>query len=569
MHHYSLGNFVEGVSIFLFSFFCWDFCAGQEVSLEDSLMGHNNRFRNSFDVIHYDLSFSLGQKNKSISGNCITTFVAKKAEDTIQLDLHPNLEVKRLQLVSGRNDMPLKYSRIERAICIDLGQQLIPQDTYAILISYAGQPQVAENPPWDGGTVWAYDSLNDSPWLGVACQGDGASLWWPCKDYLGDEPDSMDIRILVPGELVAVSNGKLAGVEQIDLDLGDAGMKEYHWQVSYPINTYNVTYYIGSYVHFQDHYFSKETGDTLNLDYYVLKGNQKKAEEHFEQVKPMLAAYEDLFGPYPFWKDGYALVEAPYWGMEHQSAIAYGNNYQNHRLGFDFIIIHESGHEYWGNAVGIADRGELWIHEAFCTYSEALYLEKTQGKEATQAWIDWQKTLVKFVKPILGPTGVNYDDWPDADMYYKGTWMLHTLRHVVNDDSLWFATLKGFYQDHKFKFVNTQDVINYFSASLGRDLAPFFHAYLDSLKLPLLTLHDTYPSKKAPRTIRGHFQGVPDGFEMPVTLKDGQGKEQRFVFSTQESTHIIPSDWAWEEINLDIDHFFIRLEVNNHGEARP
>src|SRR5690606_34322216 len=272
-------------------------------------------------------------------------------------------------------------------------------------------------------------------WIGVACEGIGASLWWPNKDHLSDEPDSMRMSYTVPSGLMAVGNG----IFRNQKDLGN-GFTQFDWFVHYPINNYNVTVNIAKYAHLEDTYRSKD-GDTLALDYYILENNADTARAHFKQVIPMLACFEESYGKYPFWKDGYALVETPYWGMEHQGAIAYGNEYENNAFDFDFIIVHESAHEYWGNSVSVNDHGEMWIHEAFTTYAEALYLECRDDYKTSVAYLLTQKPNIKNQLPILGPIGVNYSGWEDADMYYKGSWMLHSMRNTIDNDALWHKTI--------------------------------------------------------------------------------------------------------------------------------
>ena len=369
----------------------------------------------------------------------------------------------------------------------------------------------------------------------------------PANGDLGDEPEHMTLKYIVPDSLQAIGNGQL---------LSKAPFGKRHtlwtWSITYPINTYNVSLYVGKYAHLEDTYTSSDESK-LELDYWVLKGNEDKAQEHFQQVKPMLAAYEKRFGKYPFWKDGYALVEAPYWGMEHQSAIAYGNHFQNNKWGFDFIIIHESGHEWWGNSVSITDHGELWIHEAFCTYAEALYLEETQGAAQMQSWLNWQRTLIKNEMAILGPLGVHYDEWPDADMYYKGTWMLHTLRSMVDDQEKWYRLLRDFYQTYKMSFIPTQDVIDYFSKAMDRDLQAWFDFYLSTTQVPHLQLEVVQSGGKT--TLSGHFTNTSDAFQMPIEIQVGQQKKT-FVFSGQPQSYPL-EQFDSQVLEVDLEKYYI------------
>ncbi|MGB3619348.1 MAG: M1 family metallopeptidase, partial [Catalinimonas sp.] len=404
------------------------------------------------------------------------------------------------------------------------------------------------------GFVWRTDE-RDRPWVGVACEGTGASLWWPCKDHLSDEPDSMAISLTVPANLQAVANGQFRG-----RTLLDSGRTARHdWFVSYPINTYNVTLNVGDYVHFDDVYVGT-SGDTLALDYYVLRGREERARAHFEQVKPMLATYERLFGPYPFWRDGYALVEADYWGMEHQGAIAYGNGFENlPRWDFDYIIVHESGHEYWGNSVSCGDHAEMWIHESFCTYSELLFVEERFGRAASVAYAREQtrQYAIANQEPMLGPLGVNYTGWDDADMYYKGAWMLHTLRGTVRDDSLWFGALRGLAERFRRQVVTSEQVVGYLSRALGRDLRPFFAQYLLRAEPPQLV----YRSEGAGVAYR--WENAAPGFTMPLRVRT-PGGTWRWVTPTDAWQRFEPARRLRKrhrKLEADTDTFYVSIHA--------
>ena len=457
---------------------------------QDSLRGTLSPIRACYDVTFYDLKLKIIPTSQSIEGSNTIYYKSTTDFKKMQVDLYANMQIINI----SQHDKPLKFSRDGNAIFIIFSDIQKKGEAYSIKIDYRGKPQIAKNPPWDGGFTWKKD-LNEKDWIVVSCEGTGASLWFPNKDHLSDEPDSVRITCAVPKGLTCVSNGNLQSTKDLksesqvfdnkQLDgILPLSYTEFQWFVSYPINNYNITLNIADYANFKDTYTAQD-GEKLDLDYYVLKPNLEKAKIHFKQVKPMLACYEKYFGKYPFWKDGYALVETPYWGMEHQSAVAYGNNYKNNEYGFDFIIIHESGHEYFGNSLSCNDHAEMWIHESFTTYMEALYVECTQGYEKSIQYLEKQKVGIRNREPLIGPMGVNYSQ-PDSDIYYKGTWMLHTLRNVVNDDKIWFETLKGLTTKFKITNVSTQQIIDYFNEKTGKNLTPYFDMYLKTKHLPTL-----------------------------------------------------------------------------------
>jgi aminopeptidase N len=474
---------------------------------QDSLRGTLSPLRSCYDVTYYDLNVRVKPETKTISGYNEIQFKALSSFNEIQIDLFENMVIDQIIY----QDYPLAFTREGNAVFIRFGQMVQQGTQGSIKVYYQGAPIVAARPPWDGGFTWTTDK-EGRPWIAVSCEGIGASLWWPNKDHLSDEPDSMRIYCEVPESLMCVANGNLISTQKVP-----GAYKGYEWKVSYPINNYNVSLNIAHYAHFNDVYVSQK--DTLALDYYVLTYNLDKAKAHFEQVKPMLACYEQLFGPYPFWNDGYAMVETPYWGMEHQSAVAYGNNYKNNEWGFDFIIIHESGHEYFGNSLSVADHAEMWIHEAFTTYAEALYLECVSGGDFKKsiAYLETQKKRIANKEPILGPMGVNYHHWKDSDMYFKGTWMLHTLRSVVADDQRWFATIKKYTETFKRSIVNTEQTIDFFSRETGKNLRPVFNQYLRYAAIPKLKYYTEKKGKKL--TFFYRWEAAEPGFNMPVKVR--------------------------------------------------
>ncbi len=398
----------------------------------------------------------------------------------------------------------------------------------------------------------------------MAVEGTGASVWWPLKDHPSDEPDSMAISCEAPRDLMCVSNGNLAGTGE-----ADGGFTRYNWKVTYPINAYNVTLNIGRYTHFSDIYTAAD-GDTLSLDYYVMPYNEVKARKQFTQVKPMLACFEKYFGKYPFWLDGYALVETPYLGMEHQSAIAYGNNYQKGYLGrdlsgaglgFDYIIIHESAHEYWGNSVTAADHADMWIQESFTTYAEALYVECTLGYETALRYLQGEAKLIRNIEPVQGPPEVAFNNWMTSDHYFKGSLMLHTLRNAISDDKLWFEILYGLSQTFRYKTIRTQDIVRYINTRTAKNFAPFFDQYLNYPKPPVLQYKLT--PRRDEVQISYRWEAKAAGFAMPVKVK-ASGKEYTTLTPTEKwQTTTLKGRAA--DFKVATELFYIRLEEQAGG----
>jgi len=490
----------------------------QPFTLADSLRGALSPWRSCFDVTYYDLQIRVDPEKRTVAGSNRIHFQVVEDLDSLQLDLFPNMIIDSIVNDSG----PLGFSRIHGAVFVSYPNRKKAGDQDVLTVYYHGAPVEAKNPPWDGGFVWQ-KTVDGKPWVAVACEGTGASLWWPNKDHLSDEPDSMRIRCTVPNEVMCVANGNLEHTDR------DSTMTEWVWKVSYPINNYNVTLNIADYAHFGDVHLNRSTGDTLQLDYYVLPQNLTRAKEQFRQVHGMLDCFEEAFGPYPFYRDGYALVETPYLGMEHQSAIAYGNRYMPGYLGrfpgnmdFDYIIIHESGHEWWGNSVSMRDAADMWIHESFCTYSEAVYVECVYGYDSMLEYLLYQRNFINNRSPIQGVHGVNRPG-NSGDMYYKGSWMIHTLRNVLNNDSLFRAILKGIAQEFAHTTVDGEDIVEYVNDRAGIDLNPFFDQYLNFAAIPVLEY----------RWSSGHLQfrwrAEAEEFQMPVIYSLPEQPQQRVM----------------------------------------
>lgn len=515
-------------------FFIFTCVQAQDYNLKDTLRGALSPERTWFDVNYYHLSIDIDIETKSISGFNDIAFTVLAGSSKMQLDLFENLNIDSVVY----KEVLCNVTRQFDAFFVDLPFGLKVGEFKTIRVYYHGKPIAAKNAPWDGGFVWKKDS-NGLPWIGVACQGLGASSWWPCKDHLSDEPDSMRITCSVPKEIQFVGNGNLEN----EFIIEDQRIST--WKVSYPINTYNVTLNIADYSHLEDVYISNF--DTLALDYYVLKGNEQKAEKQFQQVKPMLSIYEELFGAYPFWNDGYALVETPYLGMEHQSAIAYGNKYKPGYLGrypgdmdFDFIVIHESGHEYWGNSISMNDIADMWIHESFCTYTEALYVEQLYGYNSMLEYLMYQKDFISGRSPILGVHGVNQKG-NSTDMYYKGSWMLHSIRNTLNNDSLWFSIVKGIAHDFLIKNCDGTEIINYMCSASGIDLKPLFNQFLGYADLPVLSYK--FKNKGGKLELYYKWEAAEVNFNMPIEISVGNSEKFRiFPNSNYQSLYLGNTD---------------------------
>jgi len=483
----------------------------QTYSRNDSLRGALNPDRVCFDVSYYDLSLKINIQNKSIQGVNDIYFKTLSNTGRIQLDLFSNLIIDSIIF----NNQKISFKRDSNAFFIQFPYTLQANTSQKLSVYYEGNPIIAKKAPWDGGWVFTIDSLH-RPWVGVACEGIGASLWWPLKDHLSDEPDSMRLHYTVPSSLMAVGNGILESAKN-----NADKTTTFNWKISYPINSYNVTCNIANYAHIQDMHIQTNK-DTLAIDYYVLDYNKQKAIAHFKQVHPMLTCYENYFGPYPFFKDGYAMVETPYWGMEHQGAIAYGNDYTNKIINFDYIIIHESGHEWWGNNVSTSDHAEMWIHESFTTYTENLLIEYFYGYNMSIRYLNLNKGLIKNTDPIVGPLDVNYEGWDGSDMYYKGAWILHTFRNILQNDSLWFSILKGLQDEFALKTIHTNDVVQYINKRTGKDYSWFFKQYLYTAQPPTLV---TY-TEKIKKNIRVYYkwENTSPDFIMPIPLNIDSNK---------------------------------------------
>ncbi|MFV8327012.1 M1 family metallopeptidase [Flavobacterium sp. ZS1P14] len=455
----------------------------QVFTRQDSLRGSITKERMWWDVKYYHLDVKVNPSDSTVIGTNAMKYLVLKEYNIMQIDLQHPMEIYKVV----QDGVALKYKREGNVFFIELTAPQKIGSTKELTVFFGGKPKVAVNPPWDGGITWKKDS-SGNPFIASSCQGLGASVWWPNKDHMYDEVESMLISVNVPKGLMDVSNGRLQSVKEMK-----DGTKTYNWFVSNPINNYGVNINIGDYVTFSEKY-KGEKGD-LDCTYYVLRPNMAKAKKQFQDVPRMLKAFEHWFGPYPFYEDSYKLVEAPYLGMEHQSSVTYGNGFQNGYLGrdlsgtgwglkFDYIIIHESGHEWFANNVTYKDIADMWIHESFTDYSESLFLEYYYGKEAGYTYVRGIRKNIANDKPIIGKYDVNNEG--SSDMYYKGANMLHTLRQIVNNDAKWRTILRGLNSTFYHQTVTTKQIEEYLSQNVGIDLNTFFNQYLRDTRIPTL-----------------------------------------------------------------------------------
>lgn len=486
----------------------------QNFTRRDSLQGGLRPERTCYDVQRYDLNIKINPDEKTIVGYNEIAFKVVENSSKIQIDLFENMQIDSII----HNNKKLEYKREFDAVFIDFPSGLTANSSEKIRFYYSGKPKVAKNAPWDGGFVFKKDKQGKH-WIGVAVQGTGASLWYPVKDSQTDEPDlGATIKVAVPNGLMNVSNGRFIGSEDLK-----NGYTRWDWEVKNPINNYDITVNIADYAHIHENHKG------LDLDYYVLRDNEETAKKHFEEVKPMMDCFQSKFGKYPFAEDGYKLVETPYLGMEHQSAVAYGNKYKKGYMGsdlsmsgvgllFDYITIHESGHEWFGNSITSSDIADMWIHEGFTQYSELVYIECQFGYEKAMKYAKGLKLNVRNDRPIIGTCCVNNEG--SGDMYSKGALLLNTLRHVINNDELWWKIILKYSETYRHKIIDTPTVIAFFNQESSMNLTPIFKQYLSYKKIPALEIK--LNKKKL------EFQWKTDviDFNMPIDIKVN-GKEIR------------------------------------------
>ncbi len=507
---------------------------------QDTLRGSITPEREWWDLTYYHLDIKVDPEHKFISGKNTIQYKVLKADSVMQIDLQSPLKITKV--IQDNIELDVKHDGNAHFIKLQENQAL--NTVKSLDVYYEGNPKEAVNAPWDGGISWKKDS-NGNDFIASSCQGLGASVWWPCKDHMYDEVDSMLISVNVPKDLMNVSNGRLRLEERI----GDT--KTYSWFVKNPINNYGVNINIGDYAHFSEVYDGQ--GGNLDMDYYVLKDNLEKAKEQFKEAPKMMKAFEHWFGQYPFYVDGYKLVEVPYLGMEHQSSVTYGNQYKPGYLGrdlsgtgwglkFDFIIIHESGHEWFANNITNKDIADMWIHESFTAYSENLFLDYYYGKQASSEYVVGTRNSIRNDRPIIGNYNVNKEG--SGDMYYKGANMLHTLRQLIEDDEKWRQILRKMNVTFYHQTVTTKQIEDYISKESGIDLTAFFNQYLRSVKVPTLE----YSIDK--KTLKYRWTNIVTNFDMPLEVK-----------INDEDVWLKPtSEWKTLDFNSNISTFDVDID---------
>ncbi|WP_437824175.1 M1 family metallopeptidase [Tenacibaculum mesophilum] len=508
------------------------FSKNKTFTRQDSLRGSITPERSWWDLTYYHLNVTVNPDKKFIKGKNTVQYKVLKPYQVLQIDLQPPLKITK----ATQNNKELKVISEGNAHFIQLQSPQKKGTVNSVDVYYEGKPKEAIRAPWDGGFSWKKDS-NGNHFVATSCQGLGASVWWPNKDHMYDEVDSMAISVRVPKNLMDVSNGRLRNIEKHNDDT-----TTYHWFVDNPINNYGVNVNIGDYVHFSEKYQGE--GGALDMNYYVLRDNLKKAKKQFKDAPKMMKAFEHWFGKYPFYEDGFKLVEVPYLGMEHQSSVTYGNQYKNGYLGrdlsgtgwglkFDFIIIHEAGHEWFANNITNVDIADMWIHESFTAYSENLFLDYYYGKKASAEYVIGTRSSIQNDIPIIGNYNVN--DEGSGDMYYKGANMLHTIRQLVNDDEKWRQILRGLNADFYHKTVTTQEIEKYMIEKSGIDLSKVFDQYLRTVKIPELeyTIENN--------TLKYRWNNVVGGFNMPIKVTV-DGKDELLKPSDNWQTKTIKGD---------------------------
>lgn len=496
-----------------------------EFTRDDTLRGTITPERAWWDLTYYHLKVKVNPDERSIEGSTTIQYKVDRPYPILQVDLQPPLEIKQItqdgQTLTYRKDGHNVYF-------VNLTKPQVAGKTESIIVEYSGKPRVAKRAPWDGGFSWAKDAEGNH-FIATSCQGLGASAWWPCKDHMYDEVDSMLISVTIPKDLMDVSNGRLRKITE-----NTDNTRTFDWFVSNPINNYGVNLNIGKYAHFSEK-FNGEKG-VLDMEFYALESNLDKAKEQFKQAPMMMKAFEHWFGPYPFYEDSYKLVETPYLGMEHQSSVTYGNGYKNGYLGrdlsstgwglkWDFIIIHESGHEWYANNITYKDVADMWVHESFTNYSENLYTEYYYGKEAGAAYVIGTRKNIRNDKPIIGVYNVNHSG--SGDMYYKGGNMLHTIRQIVNNDEKWRNILREMNKTFYHKTVEGKQIEDFIHQK-GGVTYKVFDQYLRDTRIP--TLEYKIEGKK----LSYHWTNTVEGFDMPLKISTDGGKKYFFINPTNE-----------------------------------
>jgi aminopeptidase N len=522
------------------------------ITSQEMLRGSVTPEREWWDVLHYYLKVQFLPETRRLKGSNAITFKTQKAGQRMQIDLQPPLSITRV--VHGNTD--LKYEREGNVYWVTFEKEIPAGLEDSVEVFYEGIPVVSKNPPWVGGITWGRDDLGEH-FIVTTCQGIGASIWWPNKDHGADEPDrGMQISVTVPENLTAVSNGRL---KKTDHSIGGK-TKTFHWEVKNPINNYGVNVNIGNYVNWSEKYQGK--GGVLDIDYWVLAHQKEAAIRQFKEVPRMLEAFEHWFGKYPFYEDSYKLVAVSYPGMEHQSSVTYGNWYRNGYLArdfsgtgvgfkFDFIIVHESGHEWFGNNISMKDGADMWIHESFTNYSESLFVEYHFGKKDAEDYVIGTRRGINNDKPIIGTYGSNRTG--SGDMYPKGGNMLHTIRQIINDDAKWLSILRGLNADFWHQTVSTTQIESYMSGRAGIDLSKVFDQYLRTTMIPVLKYSING------KTLEFRYERVVKGFAMPIRVAIN-GREVAITPNEGMQTLVFPEEIKTFEVNRN---FYINAQKSD------
>ncbi len=524
----------------------------ENISRQETLRGSVTPEREWWDLLHYNLKVEFLPETRRLKGSNTITFKTLKAGNRMQIDLQPPLAITKINHGASQ----LKFEREGNVYWVTFGKDITSGVEEKIEIFYEGVPVVSKNPPWSGGITWGRDDLGEH-FIVTTCQGLGASIWWPNKDHGSDEPDrGMQISVTVPEQLVAVSNGRL---KKTDHD-AVAKKKTFHWEVLNPINNYAVNVNIANYTHFSDDYRGKH--GVLDVDYWVLPHQKEAAIRQFKEVARTLEAFEHWFGKYPFYEDSYKLVAVSYPGMEHQSSVTYGNWFRNGYLArdpcgcgvgfkFDFIIVHETAHEWFGNNISMKDAADMWIHEGFANYLENLFVEYHFGKKDAEDYVIGTRRGIRNDRPIIGTYGSNRQG--SGDMYPKGGNMLHTIRHIVNDDAKWLSIMRGLNADFWHQTVTTEQIESYISRKAGVDLSKVFDQYLRTINIPLLRY------RVNGKALSFGYERVVKGFDMPIRVTIN-GKETVLKPTEVKQTLEFPEEIKTFEVNRN---FYVETEKSD------
>ena len=514
------------------------------LSLDAKSGGVLSKNQQAMDVSHYDLDLNINPHSKSIQGSVLIHFQMHEITPSIEIDLLETFSVTGVTI----NGMSLGFSRVKNKVYID-NPGLDPFKIHELKVTYGGKPPEAKNPPWDGGFTWKR-SEDGSSWVGVSCQSNGAYIWYPCKEHPSDKADSADIKITVPEPLMAVSNGLLVSKTKLDNK-----MIKWHWKTKYPISTYNINFTLGNFKMIEKE--GVVLNERINLVYYVLpEEDEQRARDLLVNAEDYLNFYANNYGQYPWIKEKFGLVHAPYWGMEHQTINAYGNEYKKTKLGYDFILFHEMGHEWWGNYLSVSDWSDFWIHEGFDTYAEALYIEEKYGKKALRSFLkNRYKKNIRNEYPVVSQKNSTTKLLSGNDVYYKGAYVLHTLRYLIGDE-VFKSSLKEFLhmpKDLPNNQTSTEEFISLIEENAGVDLKWFFSVYLYNASLPVLNVVKVLSGRKQ----FVDFWWENEGFKMPIEIsyKSFEGRRYRKLYLTNEPYRIGIS--ANSDLIIDPDAYIL------------